>query len=478
MGVLNWLRGNKGLNKARSIDCASDSPGPPPIGIERDGDYDTHFPYDFNSHNLFRGHYASYNFMELFYALPEVFAPVHEIASRVADAVWQLKNTWNDEVDYKNAQFNRLFSKPNPLYTFRQMVYMAVCYELVTGRQFFYKKQPEFLADDFESVLTWWNLPAPYTEIVKKRNIDTYSATTMLDLVWKYIAPDGYKRREFEVDRVLPVLNMDLRSANDVCETVSPLLGAEKAISNLIPVYMARKTIYVKRGAMGFLVSRKSDTSGTVALLPHEKQDARDEYNKSYGLTGGRDTIGVTSSPVAFEKTTMSIKEMEPFDETLADACAIYAVLRVPPHLVPRKDHSTFNNAESDMKRFYTGVIIPMAQKYAELWTDFFNLSEKRKYIHADFSNQPELQENRKEGAEVDSKNGNTFLQAFLNGTAKLNHWLVARGEEPVNDVLYETYIFMMTPEQIEKIKSVINLKSNAQPDSKDPASKDSSVQT
>ncbi len=476
MGFFNLFNKKKEQPAARSVDCGIDGQTPAPVGIEQDGLFSDTIPFDFKNHNLFRGHYACHNFMELFYALPEVFAPVHEIASRVADATWQLRNSWNDEVVYTNKQFNRLFSKPNPLFTFKQFVYMAVVYEIVTGRQFFYKNQPEYLGDDFESVLTWWNLPAPYTEIVKKTNIDTYSATTLADIIIKYKAPDGFRSRDFPVENVLPVLNIDLRSGTDVCETVSLLLGAEKAIDNLLPVYMARKTIYVKRGAMGFLVSRKADTSGIVALLPHEKQEARDEYNKSYGLTGGRDTIGVASAPVAFEKTTMSIKEMEPFEETLADACAIYAVLRVPPHLVPRKDHSTFNNAAEDMKAFYTGVIIPMAQKYADLWTDFFKLTDTRKYIHADFSTRPELQENKKEAADVNSKDGATFLQAFQNGTATLNQWLISRDNEPVNNPLYNTYIYEMTPEQLEVIKKVINLKSNAQPDSKSPAPESSSV--
>jgi hypothetical protein len=66
-------------------------------------------------YNLLNGFYSSQNFIELFYSVPEVFAPVHEIASRVADATWQLKKDWNDEVDYKDADFNRLFTQPNPL---------------------------------------------------------------------------------------------------------------------------------------------------------------------------------------------------------------------------------------------------------------------------------------------------------------------------------------------------------------------------
>src|SRR6187551_2296249 len=65
--------------------------------------------------NLLYGQYGRQNFIQLFYCLPEIFAPINEIASRVADATWQLRKSWNDEVDYNDPDFNRLFTKPNPL---------------------------------------------------------------------------------------------------------------------------------------------------------------------------------------------------------------------------------------------------------------------------------------------------------------------------------------------------------------------------
>lgn len=70
---------------------------PEKVFIEREGE---NYFYSFeepNHHfyNLLDGFYSKQNFIELFYTLPEVFAPVHEIARRVADANWQLCKDWN-----------------------------------------------------------------------------------------------------------------------------------------------------------------------------------------------------------------------------------------------------------------------------------------------------------------------------------------------------------------------------------------------
>ncbi len=120
------------------------------------------------------------------------------------------------------------------------------------------------------------------------KGYDAYSATAITDFVNNYKIPDnkgGY--RNFEVNNVLPIVNYSLGKPTDINAASSMLKGADKAIKNLIPVYEARHTIYIKRGAMGFMASRKKDDSGIVALTSKEKKDAINELNFDYGLTGG-----------------------------------------------------------------------------------------------------------------------------------------------------------------------------------------------
>jgi len=405
--------------------------------------------------DLLYGAYNRKNFIQLFYCLPEIFAPINEIASRVADATWQLRKDWNDEIDYSNADFNRLFNSPNPFMTFKQFVYQSVCYEYLTGANIEYANKPGTLPRLPENILSWYNLPTDKVDIQKKKYYDIYSATSVKDIILGYKVGD----RSFDIDNVLPFLNVDLMSTNDPTAFRSQLCGAELAIKNLLPVYEARGVIYVKRGALGFLVSAKSDESGRIPLNPKEKEDAQKVYQDSYGLRADKNQVGVSAAPVEFVKTSMSIQELQPFDETLADAVSIYATLKVPRHLVPTKDNSTFANAESDMKSFYANVIIPCANRYAQAWTNFFGF--ERRYIHADFSNTPELQENRKEKSEVDRTNGTVYYQRFTSGIMTLNEWAVAVDGEKSALSLYDKKIFEMLPDELELVKNILNLKSN-----------------
>lgn len=415
--------------------------------------------------DLLTGFYAAQNFIELFYAVPEVFAPVHEIASRVASAQWELVKEWNDEVDYNNSDFNRLFTNPNPLISFKDMVYQAVCYEILCGKEFFYYNYSNLISSDtfMSKVITWGNLPAAKVTMDTKKNVDPYTATSMSDFISKYIVPNDLGgQRTFEPEEVTPILHMDLRKGMNPTKCISMMEGARKPISNLIPVYEARGVIYVKRGMMGLLVSRKGDESGMIPLTKKEKQEVQDEMQEDYGLRRDKNQIGIASAPVDFIKTSMSIEELQPFEETLADAVAIYACLRVPRHLVPSKDKSTYNNAAADLKSFYSDVIIPWANRYAEIWTNAFGLKDQRRYIRANFDKCEALQENRKDAAIVDNTNGKTMMERFWNGACSLNEWIVSFGGTEVRgNELYNKKLLEMTPEEVLIIKNVLNSRTN-----------------
>lgn len=428
-------------------------------------------------YNLLHGYYSPQNFLELFYCLPEVFAPIHEIASRVADCNWQLCKDWNDEVDYSDDQFNKLFSTPNPLQEFTTLVYWQVVYEILTGAQFDFFNRSYLLAtepgNEYKNILTWVNLPA-HQVVADIKKTDPYTATEISDFVnsWKVPVENG-RYRIFNTDSIIPTLHLSIDKPFDLNCRKSLLLGAEKPIKNLIPVYEARGVIYIKRGALGFVVSRKSDESGQQALTPGEKEEAQKDFNQKHGLTGDRDLINVTSLPVDFVRTGMSIEELQPFDETLSDAVAIYKVLRVPRHLVPSKDTSTFANANEDMKSFYADVIMPIARKKAKLWTNYLRIP--RRYVNANFDHVKILQADRKLEAEVNQIMGNVWSQRWLSGVCCLNDWISANeGDTIKNNPIFEKKLPELTPKELEVVKGFLNLKAVAPIDhKKDKTKKD-----
>lgn len=395
---------------------------PEKIFIERLGhsspqeyEFSEYRPAEIRLGDLLEGMHSKQNFINLFYSLPEIFAPVNEIAWRVADATWTLRRTMDDAPDWKDKDFNRLFSQPNPFMDFKQFVYQAVCYEYLTGASYQFFNKPSVLANNYKNIANWMNLPSQYVTVEKNNGVDIYTATEVSDVVKSY----KVKGRVFDVNNVLPLMQLDLNYGNEVDRYKSPLHGALMAIRNLIPVYEARGVIFVKRGALGFIVSKKKDDNGTSPLSPDEKREIQEEMQREYGLKRGKSQMGLTSVPVEFVRTSMSIDELKPFDETLADAVAIYAALRVPRHLVPSKDSSTFANADADLKSFYNSVIIPLAKRYALSWSNYMNIPNR--YIDSDFSHVAILQENLKEKADTLALNTTTAITQYAAGIIKLN---------------------------------------------------------
>lgn len=407
---------------------------------------------------LLSGYYGAQNYLELFNCLPEIYAPVNEIASRIADTNWQLRRYSDDEIVWDNEDFNRLFSRPNPLQSMREFVYNAVVYEILVGKQFFYLNRPSGLWSDPANIVSWSNLPSQYVKAVLKDNVNPYKIETIEELV-KYYELQNCSwngNAKFDADKTIPVINMSLKGIDALNCSESLLKGAEKAIKNLIPVYEARGMIYIKRGALGFIVSDKSDASGKIALGKGAREGIRKEYERTYGVTGGKSPIGIIDQPVRFERVGMSIQELEPFKESESAAIAIARCLRLPPHLVMRTDHSTFNNADADLIDMYGSVVSPWGKKLADLWTLAMGWAEEGFYIHADYSHIDVLQKKKKEKADLQRMEGETWLQRWNNGMCSANEWIKSWGGTPVDNDLYNKKLFELNETERNIIKEAL----------------------
>lgn len=405
-----------------------------------------------DDNSLLSGEYSSSNMIALFNVMPEIFAPVNEIASRVSSLKFVLKRFSDDEIIWDNKKFNQLFAQPNPLVDFKQHIWQAVVYEYLTGASFQYINKPELRSAKFDSIQSIINIPSDKVLIDEDENNDPYTATDIKDFIKRiYIKRKDRSDRDFNIDNVMLLLHPDLSKGNTVKRFKTLLAGAEAAIKNLIPVYIARREIYIKRGALGFIVSKKTDASGSVSLSPKEKDQMNQEFLGKYGVSGQRSLFPIASNEVDFVKTSASIAEMQPFDETATDARAIYATVRVPKHLCPTKDNSTFDNANTDMKSFYTDVIIPKGQHYAQIFTNYLQIDGH--YIDIDTSGIEILQGNKKDESETNRTNGEVYKERFKNGICTLNDWIVATGGEKSSNPMYDKRLYEMNPDEVSKLK-------------------------
>ena len=248
----------------------------------------------------------------------------------------------------------------------------------------------------------------------------------------------------------------ELIRGNGYLKAESLLLSVKKPIANLIAVYEARNVIFLKRGALGFIVAQKEDPTGTVALEPSEKEELHKEFNSKYGLEEGKSPFAITDIPVNFIKTSSSIAEMQPFDETLEDAIKIASVFGIPADLVPRKDQSTYANRDSAEKGVYTSTIIPAAKRFCEAITQFLGLEAKGLYLDCDFNDVACLQVGLKESEEVKKLVNERCLSQFNNGLISINDWRSQIHEDALDGDIFDKTKFEMTPDEIAKVDNVI----------------------
>lgn len=408
---------------------------------------------------------ANANFITLFNTVPEVAWPVNYIASRAAGAKYVLKKFDDDSVVWNNEAVNRILVKPNSFDTWYRTLWKHFAYKLVTGNSFIKAAMSDAFAGA-KTLYKWCDryvtLEEPYVTIEYKRQMgDIYGVSDVEDVVQCYYHDYGqFVHRPIAPQCVFHDVDDTFGFYNgDPLKAKSRLCSVLKAISNLIAVYEARNVIYVKRGGLGWLVSEMADDMGSRALTSTEKKQILEEADKMYGFGEGKYPYGISDVKLSFVRTNLSITDLQPFDETLADAVVIAGIYGIPPVLIPRKDQSTYANQANAEKAVYSSVIIPLVQRFCQEFTHFLGLDQDGLYIDADFSGVDCLQAGKKEEQEVHRSIADRCKIEFESGVITLNDWRAQQGYQRVEDTLYDKLVSEMTPEEIQRLKQFINPK-------------------
>jgi len=384
----------------------------------------------------FNSVYAAKNFVTLFHSMSELQWPIIEICKRVLKASFVLKDYDTDSIIWDNKQINKFLTQPNELQGFDDFISQLICYLLVTGDSYMYSAVPDTLSkwERWKACDNYYVLPADCIEPQYPFDVKLYANVPKDQLIRSYKLISGLGNRDFTPNNILHFKETNLMFDHWTLRGRSKLTSLEYPLSNLCAVYEARNVIYVRRGALGAIVSQKSDSAGTVALTKKEKDDLQKQQNDNYGLEREKGQFWITDVPVKFERFNMSITELEPFDETLADAVAIAGIFGIPANLIPRKDMSTFNNMDSSEKSLYVNTVIPLANKLCRMLNQFLGLKQEKggMYIQADFSKVEVLQDNKKDEATTNNLNVTTALLKYTQGIITYNTMLVQSGEQKV----------------------------------------------
>lgn len=411
------------------------------------------------------------NFLEMFKTIPEVFWPIDFLAKRISEAHFDLKRVSDDSIVWCNRMgADNILKQPNPLMSWREMVYQHYVYYWTTGNAFFRASMADTITEDatiFQWCSNYWELPAHLVQVKPQQysfGVPLFGVATKEEMIKGYTLDLGaystliIPHYQIWHDRDgLP----QLQSGAGFLKANSRLLSVKKPIANLLAVYEARNVIYLKRGALGFIVSQKEDKAGTAALEPDEKDALRKEIDSKYGVGEGKSPYGITDVPISFVRTNLSISELQPFEETLEDAVKIAGVFGIPSVLVPRKDQSTFSNQDAAEKSVYTSVIIPTAKRFCENLTQFLGLEKKGFYIDCDFSDVACLQVGLKESEEVKKLVSERCLGEFNNGLISINDWRSQIHESALEGEMFNKTKFEMTDTELALVERVIKSQSS-----------------
>lgn len=422
------------------------------------------------SNEIGRPAVASSNYLTLFHTVPEVYFPIDFIARRIVGAHFEIRKYSDDSIVYcsnrgsKANRINAILTAPNSIQRFRELVYQHMVYKLATGNAF----MRAAMSDAFENQSKWqfcdnfWSLPSDWVSVVPNgARVPVFGIAKLDEMIKHYEMHQNGNILEtiptyqiwHDRDGYPQFTNV---TASHFLKAESRLKAAHKPISNLLAVYEARNVIYVKRGALGFLVSVKDDPTGSVALEPEEKAEVLKTVNDTYGIDGEKSPYGVLDVPMNFIRTNLSIQELQPFEETLLDAITIAGLYGIPDVLVPRKDHSTFSNQAVAEKTAYCSTIIPMAKQFCEDLTLFLGLDRDGYYVDCNFDEVDCLQVGLKEAEEVKKLVNERCLSQFNNGLISINDWRAQIHESALEGEIYCKVKFEMTPDELAKIESVI----------------------
>ena len=423
---------------------------------------------------VFYPKYAGSNFLELFRSVPEVFWPIDYIASRIAGANFVVKRSNDDSVVWRLSHpVNEMLNNPNCLIGWYEFIYNHFVYKLATGNAFVRAAMGDHLTADalkWKYCDTYWNLPSDHVSIEKShkgRSVPLFGFTPdgIDDIIECYKLSYGDRGCE-----MIPSWQVwhdrdglpGYGGTTGFLKSLSRLAPLKKPIGNLIAVYSARNIIYLKRGACGFIVSQLQDKTGTVAMTKDEKKDFLKELTETYGIGEEQFPFGVSSYPLGFVRTNLSISDLQPFDETLADAIAIAGAYGIPSVLVPRKDQSTFSNQATAEKTVYSGTVIPLAKRFCKDFTAFLRMEEggSKYYLDCDFSGVDCLQQGLKEAEEVKKLVNERCADQFNKGLITLNDWRAQIGESMIEESelpLASKLKWQMTDDELAQINRVFN---------------------
>jgi Phage portal protein len=375
--------------------------------------------------------FSQENAYELANTIAEIYIPIDAISERCSSVKYDIVNKATQEVIELSGNLAKKIESPNPIDTFADLIYQMMFSRLAEGNSYVYTKISDSLVNPtIDNITNIWVLKPNLTKTVLKKQISNpFLMTSISDVV------DYYKTFFFYEHHLKPRYVLH-RTPNGITQTGmgrSLLWACEKNINNILAVYQARYNVYAKNGNAGILAKAPVGGGGASlqeAIDPVTRDTMLKDLQDRNGLVEDKNFIGLSSVPLQFIKTLGTIKELEPFDETLENAIKIAGIFGVNKELIPKKDNATFSNQMIAEKSFWQNVIKSNCEQIAEDLTKIYYLPSEWEF-KPNFSGIEALQEDKKAGLEADglyidnldklTASGYDMTQAYINLEERYN---------------------------------------------------------
>lgn len=347
------------------------------------------------------------------------------------------------------ASLIKLLRKPNPLQTQAEWMFHREVNYGVFGNSYDYGTLPTgFNQFNYENVSSIKQLPPYLTSYALTGKY--FDQTTIEGIISSYYVRLAGMQRPFPVNQILHRSDTNIRFDNGFAKGVSKLIGLRKPLSNIEMAFESRNVIIKKRGALGIFTSDKKDANGIMPLLPKEIKDVQDTF-ANYGTLDDQYQYIISPIPIRYQKTTLTIKELQLFEEVASDAMLICNAFGVPEVLLKLYlEGATFENQEASESRLYQGTVIPESDNDITALNSWLKTEENGLVIEGSFDHIPVLQKSEKDKAATYNIISQYQERLFMHGAITLAQWLISM-DIPVTDK-DDIRVWDLSPAQLDVI--------------------------
>lgn len=330
----------------------------------------------------------------------------------------------------------RLFSKPNPLQTWRQFRAQQKIYTQLFGFCPVLMVRPLGFNNRVDTKCMW-NIP-PHLISVKLSG-KVYNQSAVTEIIESIELNFAGNTTPLPVDDVVFLKDSYLSLYQEIIPE-SRIKSLVFPISNVVVAYEASNVLMNKHGALGILstASASKDSFGPVAITEQEKQQLQKDFEQ-YGLKDNQWQFIITTAALQWQQMALPVKDLMLF-ETIADAtrqiCDVYGYYY---ELLSKEQGDTFSNKREAKASLYMDTIIPEAEADFEVYNHYFDLTATNMRMLYDFSHVEVLQKSEKEAAETRKITAEAAKVMYETNVITLNRMREMMGEKTKagDDVYY-----------------------------------------